>query len=425
MTSCLKSDDEEDDYTITKDSQLTIFALTSKSIPELEKTYFTINQVESTVFNRDSLAFGTDTVLARVKVNYNTGSGLQTFNVRLEEDSIWVSSGDSIDLAYLKQFEIYAPNGDIKKYTFNLNIHQIDPDSIQYTLLKDNEPILASGNNKTILFNNSYLTFVKEFGKILLYQSDDLSIWNPKSLSGLPFNVQFTDMQVVYNGSFLYACSEDGRLFSSKSGQDWQSHSLEYPVISVLGYIKTANSEGVCLIIKKEGVPAFALYTNENNIIHGESVPEKFPIVHFSPISNQESNVTTATVIGTLSTIWSTDNGLYWSHIQNSNQNYPDNKGGSAFIYDGRLYYIDALNEDYTSGNDLYVSKNKGLVWEKIGSKAVFPDSFIKREFASVVVDKEGSYFYIIGGENFSINKPGLTDIWKGAINSMLFEERN
>ncbi|MCC8146576.1 MAG: DUF6242 domain-containing protein [Bacteroidales bacterium] len=426
MTSCL-GDSDEDEYIVSTDSQLTSFTVTTSSIPELTATIFTIDQVKSLVYNHDSLSYGMDLTDKKVKFYYSTGSGLRSsFQTEIDGDTIWVATEDSLEIAKLKQFDIYAPNGAKKTYTFSLNIHQVDPDSMQYALWVENELLFSSGNNKSIRWNQSYLTYTKENNQIVLYQSEDLKNWQTKPLTGLPGNVVLQNLQVTNSG--IYICTEDGMLYQSHNAQDWNIRNTNgYFIHSVLGYFDSEKNKGLSLIADNDGIPVFALLAeqegSQNIISLGGNVPENFPVSGFSVIYT--SNRSTMSLVESPASVWATDNGINWIRFENPGYDYPAIKNGNAFIYNDKLYYIGGRLSDMSYNKNIYTSKDGGLVWETMASNTDAPDSFIFREQASVALDEQGVYFYILGGKNISVNPGGLTDIWKVGINSKIFEDTN
>ncbi|MDL2224131.1 DUF6242 domain-containing protein [Bacteroidales bacterium OttesenSCG-928-M06] len=435
MTSCLGDDNNEDDYIVSTDSQLTDVVLTSSRIPALATTSFTIDQVRSLVYNHDSLPFGVDTTGVNVKLSYVTGSGFQNFQTDVDGDTAWIANGDSVRIAQLSRFNIYAPNGNKKEYIFKINIHQVDPDSMQYSLLSEHEPILSSGNNKTIFWGDAFYTYVRESNnEVRAYSAVDLKKWVEISLIDFPENVILSSIQITQRG--LVAYTEDGFLCTGHIdqreivtprpmeplGQKWNTHAFDYPVVSVLGDLKTPQGEErLSLILNKQGTSTFA-YLSEGNLYYGEPVPENFPVCNFSVVNNNQAS--SITVVESLASVWSTINGTYWAHLDNPQQEYPHDKGGNAFMYAGKLYYLGGCSSDFTYSRDVYTSSDGGIVWEKMEEKAQPFENYIPREQASLIVDQKGIYFYIIGGKNTTINAAGLTDIWRVAVNSQLFELR-
>ena len=135
LFSCLGGSDSIE-YEISTDAQLTSFSLSHDSLAVLATAKFSIDQLNGLIYNYDSLPYLTDTaqIASQAIVTYTAGSGASP-SIRVEyldEDTVWVASGDSLRFASLFYLKLYAPNGNSKIYTVQINIHQIDPDSVQY-----------------------------------------------------------------------------------------------------------------------------------------------------------------------------------------------------------------------------------------------------------------------------------------------------
>jgi hypothetical protein len=135
LVSCLGGSDTYE-YIASTDAQLTSFAISSDSLSALATTKFSIDQKQNLIYNYDSLPYLTDTtkIASKAIVSYVAGSGA-TVSVRiqyLDNDTAWVASGDTLRLASQFYLKLYAPSGRSKTYTVNINIHQMDPDSVQY-----------------------------------------------------------------------------------------------------------------------------------------------------------------------------------------------------------------------------------------------------------------------------------------------------
>jgi hypothetical protein len=443
LVSCLGGNDETD-YIVSDDAQITSFSISHDSIAILAKMKFSIDQVgqEGKIYNYDSLPYLTN-IYERVKVTYTSGSGVSYLMTVVNGDTVWVASGDSVDVSSPVQFTVFAPTGEKKKeYRLTVNIHQIDPDSVQYTQVATNNEFL-NNEHKIVKLQGVYYAFVRvqippvsEFeSNIGLYQSTDMENWESVSMNGFPNDADIKGIQGVEistegtDKSRLFAYTAAGDLYVSwDEVANWHKVETEYPVVSVLGYLKPVavreEKEGrIAFIVKKDGVPVFAFSETLLEFKYGETVPEDFPLSGFSVINNENGDIT---LVGgksqagkDLNTVWSTETGLYWSNLSSNPQGNLPVVEGSAFAYnDKEIWYIGGKSvEDQTYNKEIYYSSDGGLVWKAKETKAQFPAEFSLRTDASVIVDKQGIFFYIIGGKNQS----ALTDIWKGLLNSRMF----
>jgi hypothetical protein len=440
LISCLGGSDEGE-YIVSDDALMTSFSIAHDSIPILAKTPFSIDQTKSEgeIYNHDSLPYLTD-IFERVKVTYTTGSGVSGLMTVVEGDTVWVASGDSLDVSKPVQFTLFAPSGKKKEYRLTVSIHQIDPDSAQYVPIASND-FLLSDEYKMVQLKGVYYAFTKSPAGISLYKSTDMISWESLTLNGLPGNVLVKEIQAdeiklneTNTITRLYAYTAAGELYVSFDDNvaNWNKIEIPYPVVSVFGYLNSSKiqEDGLAFIVKKDDTSVFAFSDNFLDFQLGETVPEDFPVSGFSVIHNKSSlGLERITLVGgksssgkNLNTVWTTENGLYWANLSSNPQgNLPQIEGGSAFAYNDEIWFVGGKIADGDYNKDVYYSVDGGLVWKTKETKAQVPAEFSLREYASVVVDNRGIYFYIAGGKNQNANTPALTDIWRGMLNSRTF----
>ncbi|GHT87773.1 hypothetical protein FACS189474_1450 [Bacteroidia bacterium] len=431
LTSCLNGEDEIE-YIVSTDAQVISFAIKHDSIPSLALAKFSIDQEKEEIYNYDSLPYLTD-ISEKILVNYTTGSGLaiQSEFKYIGGDTVMAASGDSLNLTNLASLTIMAPNQTTKKtYTVKINIHQIDPDSVQYQLLTNQFP---EENSKTVRLGDMYYTFDKSN----FFTSPDMEHWERKSLS-VPDDLVIESIQSLEN--LAYAYTTTGEIYSfSIGGNSWTPITVvyEYPVVSVLGYLKSGGvqQEGLALIVNKDNQQTFAFLPDAFSTTaipkifrYGENVLANFPVSGFSTINNKSLVLEKITLVGgknqsgeILNTVWATEDGMHWADLSsNPVGNLPLIEGGNAFAYNNELWFTGGkytTSEEGTEGNynkEVFYSVDGGLVWKAKETKAQVPAEFSLRQDASLIIDQEGKYFYIAGGLN-------QTDIWKAVLNSKLF----
>jgi hypothetical protein len=439
LVSCLKGSDEYEIITST-DVQIISFSLSHDSVPVLAKTRFSINQAHNEIYNHDSLPY-LSKLRQQVKVNFTTGLGASGLMTMIAGDTVWVKSGDSLDISNAlsngMRLKIFASDGFTnKEYTFKINIHQIDPDSMRYERTGV-EDFLLQGDNKTVKFTGKYYTYVK-YGEVTVYQSSDLKNWEGAT-ANLPANTVIEGIQATEYG--LYAYTETGELYISYDAIFWKEVSSKYEdwmyyrVISALGYLPASatQDEGLAVVLEKDEMLVFAflpgLFSTDEmlrKIVEGDAVSSDFPLSGFSTINRKSLTVNEIMLVGgRLSTdvnttpVWITENGYYWVKLSNNSQgSLPPIEGGNAFVYNNELYFMGGKTLTGSYNQEIYYSAN-GLVWNTKESKAQTPKEFTLRKDASVVVDNEGVYFYIVGGQNES----PLADIWKAVVNAQTFRK--
>lgn len=450
------------------DAELISFSLNHLLLSELGKTKFSIDQRNAIIYNHDSLPFLTK-LPNRVVVTYTNGRGddgnLQTVPEEGEEP-VWIQSEDSVyivntvviynpvwndetnkletDTVFITkfaEFNVVAKDLTTKKYSLKINIHQVDPDSIRYEPIASDLSFLDSEENKTVKFNNSYFTYVKDAEGVSTYQSTDMITWEKINIAYyamgippiLPKNTIVKEIKSSEQG--VFALTETGELYTTVNGYHWQFVNVEYPVKSILGYMHTnaLQQEGLALIVEKEGNLVFAFMSEFSTALvkYGTVVPANFPISDFLVVNNQSNVVNRITVVNGISssdedlnTVWTTEDGLKWVFLTKKQGSLPLIKGGNAFIYNGRIYFAGGVvvGETENPFNErVYTSRDGGMTWQQEAAKAEFPESFERRMNASSVVDNEGIYFYMIGGTDNAGS--ARRDVWKGVVNSRTFQK--
>ena len=434
MASCFSNNNDDIDIALLTDAEILNFYLSHDSLPELENVVFSIEQrgAVGLIYNYDSMAYLTE-IPEKVVVYYISGMGSDNVLNITNGDSILLKSGDSIDISVPQTLKVYALDGKTTKiYNTKLNIHQIDPDSVQFYKIASEPAFLKTEDTKTIAFNNKFLTYSRIEGEIQLYTSSDAVDWKQESFSGLPDNAVIRGIQS--KGNALFACTDDGELYVryDSSIDEWISVNKppEIKVKSILGY-KNGDlkySEGLCLVVETGGISTFAftgdLIKWDYDSILPTPVPEDFPIYEFSNHSYKVMQTERITVFGgislngeTLNTVWSTENGLYWAKLSTNSKTFPLVKGANVFFYNKEFWMINGKSDEGFN-NKVYSSIDGGVTWAEREEKCQAPEEYLKRYNASVVLDKNNKSFYIIGGKNNS----ALPEIWKGFINKSNFE---
>jgi uncharacterized Zn ribbon protein len=427
--SCLGDSDDVVDTVAPDDAEILSFYLSHDSIPNLAKVKFSIDQVNGRIYNHDSLPYLTN-IQEKVIVSYTNSLSITNVQNVTDGDSTWIASGDSVDVSKPLRLKVFSLNGTKTKfYDLRINIHQVDPDSVQYKQLELSSPFLDNvPDNKTILFNGSYYAFVYvapptvDPGYISLYKSADMRNWGSVTLTGLPFDTNIKNIQIV--GDSLLAHTFTGNIYVSHDVLTWNKIDVEYFVKSILGSSNGSSIQpaGLSLIVdNNKGAPVFAFTSNFQTWQEGSTIPSDFPLSDFSVIKGQSSTIEKVTLVGgksssgeVLNTVWSTQDGIYWVKL-NDTKKSPLIEGGNAFLYDNEIYWLNGKLGDGSYNKNVYFSIDGGVTWKIKADKYSPSENYPLRYNASVVTDD--TYFYIVGGHNDGI----LTDVWQAFINRKLF----
>jgi len=434
MASCLGSNNYDEAYSLT-DAELLSFSLSSDSVPDLANVIFSIDQQhggDGYIYNYDSMAYNT-VIMDSVIVTYTSGAGTDNVLNITDGDSIWVKSGDSLDISKPLTLKVFALDGVAKKtYYVQLNIHQMDPDSMQYLPIASGLPFLQTEDTKTVAFNNRFLAYSKIDNQIQLYSSSDAVNWTQEDASEFPGNAVISGMQS--SGTQLFVYTEDGDLYIRSNPDDDQWELANKPasikVKSILGYLNAGpdQPEGLCLVVETGGINTFAFTKDfiqwDYDSVAPTPVPDDFPMYGFSSYSYQLMYLQRISVFGGASSsgavqnaVWSTQNGRYWAKLTGDVNVFPPLEGANVFYYNNEFWLINGKT-DTGFNNDIYYSVDGGVTWMTKPEKSLTPADYSPRYNASIVMDNNNKYFYIIGG----IRSAALPEVWKGFVNKMEFD---
>lgn len=442
LTACLGSDDPVV-YQIDLDCRIISFRLSSDSIPNLKSVKFTIDQVNSKIFNLDSLPYGTALDTAACIITYSNSTAVYVNKVRPQAtgDTIYWQGTDSIYINFSKPVSFEVTSVDqltAKTYHVQVNIHQVNPDSLVWSSYNNqilNQTIAEQkvvshtyGNEKGYFM---YSRPNEALNNIKLHYSNasDMNHWEELTLRGLPADGIILTQITEFNNK-LYATSYSGVLYASTDGQNWAIAENGSPSVKyLLGTIKNSERYPLSIlstIINHEGGLRFAAMNENSEWKIGDKVPEGFPVTGFANCSYYNMyNEYVMIAAGRdknnqlLNTTWSTMNGETWALLTKENVNYSAKEGAMLAQYDDKFFLIGGIDKSNAGTKEIYCSIDHGLTWTIQDSLVVFPEQFTGRGFSSIIVD-EDNYINLFGGKT-SGDSNDLNEIWRGRINRLGF----
>lgn len=429
LSSCLKSSQNTFEY--SKDAQIYSFGLTSsKDVKRtLSSTEFTIDQIGRKIFNRDSLPYLFHVDSVKLNISGHTDYPLSQIVIHLRDaDSTYVWNGkDSVSFKRLKSIQTTAEDRKTEKvYDFTANIHRQDPYILRWTKVTEDYFSIPVEEQKTVLFNNRFITYCKSGGGVKSFaaSASDAKNWVPETVSGLPATIKVSSFFSAVDGSnsTLYVQNSDNSVYKSNDGKKWNKVKSAYPVVALFGKLPSASGEFTILVaVNDGGTLKYAVTKDFVSFAVKNVLPQGFPVKQFSAVSLENPTVFAAKYIalsggkdnnGNLNRkVWiiQEKNGEI-THI--SWESSVDLQQGILFFYDSKIYLM-----VYEGGkNKLYYSENYGLQWISGGSNQDFPASFSGREGASVITDSN-NFIWIFGGG--SVGRPQISEVWKGKLNKL------
>ncbi|KAA6340322.1 hypothetical protein EZS27_011798, partial [termite gut metagenome] len=217
IISCLESDG-----TIEYSSDDTIHAFELDSI--YGKIYpFTIDQINGTIYNIDSVPFTADTIINKILI-----TRLDALGYVFTGDTILTLS-DSLDLSKTMEqplkLKVFAPNNvDTKDYTVEVRIHKQDPDSLVWTKMTssffaEGEP----GKQKSVILGESIFVYTSNTAEAYYTLLSNGREWTKVKVDNLPANIKLSSILAFRDE--LYVLTEDNKVYSSGDGTSWNENS--------------------------------------------------------------------------------------------------------------------------------------------------------------------------------------------------------
>ena len=434
FSSCLNSDQVSSDA--LQDAQIYSFSASAAydSTGTLANAKFSIDQLNSRIFNRDSLEFGFKPKNAQLSITTAYASAIKLY--LSDPDSIYFwNSTDSVAIDRLKTIEVIAQDQtSFKRYDFKLNIHQQDPDILTWTKLQGSYIASPFVEQKTILMDDTFLTFYKTSAGIQLAQttSPGSVAWQTLSVSSLPDNTIVSSILCGYspnltNGNIYtaYALDTENNIYSSNDGISWDKI-ISPHTVKALYAVSPNTPDSVLTILDVNGVLKFAKTRHDDfmtfSIKNSNIDFANFPTTEFSCISVSKSNVYSSKyyIISGGKTATGSSNNKIWILQEDGNKISSVSvqpafhiQGSTLFGYDDKVYLL-------TTGNDeevkLMISENNGITWHEAENNQALPDNFSYRQEASIVVDTNNN-IWIFGG--ISNTNTQFTEVWRGRLNRL------
>lgn len=443
ITSCLDDNNEEVEY--SSNASITAF-----SINDIETRYtdsihygkdttivakvtgkdypFSINQIDRSITNVDSLPVGTD--ISKVVVNITADTPWLVIAAE-DKDTVWTST-DSLNFENPVKFKVVAYSGVYgPAYTVKLNVHKQVPDSLQWTHISNGfdkeitkQKAVALGEKIYVFGQKSSETVITTTGI-----NDGKGWTTPVTLSGIPANADYSSAMAWGNHLYILANEE---LYRSSEGTEWTK----------------LNSSGVKLKHLIASVPStlYAIDT-ENHFTESKDgtswnqtgeVPADFPKSHLSyAVSPLVTNTTIEriTIMGdngiasdTASIVWArltTEKNWEDYPVSENESNYcPKLANPTMIYYNNQLYAFGGPGKSYGKNipafSRFYESKDQGITWEAISKNVAFPG-----DFTGLYDQADGNYSFVIDKNNFLWiiwSKSG--QVWRGRINKLGFDKQ-
>lgn len=397
MTSCLDNDVEQ--ITYTSETSITGFSLGTLHIDRVGKDKdgkdsayvdtldcsnypFTIDQINRTITNKDSLPVGT--YIDKVITSITYDAGMLAYKPKgSERDTIWTST-DSIDFTDPVEFKVYAYSGvEGKPYTITINVHKQEPDTISWK--KFDTQLFDTGNlseQKAVYANGKVYVFGKN-GNGTHIEYSDVSNDNPTSWVAVTKDVpaDIDTYSATACAEYIYFLAGTNKQLYKLDVNSNEITSVGTETFEMLIGGNDIKSELYAVKGGKSGIYKENTWTEDAAPF--TQFPTGKPFFSNTTTASYNSNITSTVALcynqGT--TTANDTTALVFNRMSSDNkweermQNLPlpNLENITMIYYDGKLYAFGGGYKEIKPFSQFYCSTDNGLCWRPVTECMAFP----------------------------------------------------
>lgn len=246
--SCNSDSDDDTDEIYSSSTAITSFLLGEDDdvLENLDSVHFTIDLDRCLIYNADSLPVGTDVTKLLVTLGYESAYSINwrilNGEVMTNDTTFTYSSSDSIDFSGEAYIIIVAADKVTQRtYTVNVNVHQVEPDSLCWGDLAQRDLPTLSGSAtecRAVKYNDVAYILLNEGDSYTLASTDDPygESWDQNEIS---FDFTPDVRSLTATSDALYILDDNGILYTSSDFNSWTSTGLIWESVSgaYQGYI--------------------------------------------------------------------------------------------------------------------------------------------------------------------------------------------
>ncbi len=437
MSSCFS--DTESEIILTDEVGITAFSVgTQKIIRDTvtskgaDSTYqstidcsgyiFRINQTTHEIYNPDSLPVGIDA--KKIICSLTTKSDATALIKNVDSDTINLfSSVDSIDFSSPRTLRIISLSGRASvDYTVKINIHTQKPNVFKWNQATENQDIAGlSGFRAFALGGKIYVMGCEgNTPRIFVANEGNTVEWNEIDIAANLGAGFYKSVAIMGNSFYTYA--EDGFVYSSNDGSNWNKVAPA-TIERILG----ASNKMLYAISSDKKIMASAdgtTWAEQQLDASAELLPtDNYSIIARPLSTNQAANrVVLAGTATTASRIWSyieetdpTSEPQPWTYLNVASDNrftLPCMKNLQVTYYDNFMMAtggIEAEDGQTTVSPSFYTSVDGGMTWR---TRALYD---LPEEFSS-----EGDRFaFVKDSQNYLWMIESTGKVWRGRLNRL------
>ena len=445
VVSCLDNDSTE--YTYTDDTAITAFsvgtlnvyghATSSKGEDSIYKTTvdcsaynFYIDQTTHTIYNVDSLPYGTDA--SKVVCTISTKNSGSVVIKSMTSDSLdYYYSTDSVDFSQPRVFQVFSNSAQVsRQYTVHVNVHQEKADSFGWTAMTDPSFLPTLESLRAVCFDGRLYVFGKKGAATALYSTADGHTW--KDLTAAIGHTLTADayLGVVAGEDAMYLWdATTGSVLSTADGDTWTATATSADLIRLVAVSPAglyAYAVGGGIVVSTDGGATWQTSALDSD---ASLLPTEDLSTVTVPLSTNKQAWRVLLIGNRDYTAYPTDKSAYvWGKIdETADHSYqqpwawypvdtlstwtaPRMRYMQAFAYDDALYATGGQSTDGRVSNmkSFYRSNDGGISWEKDTLLSLPSDvSILVSEHYAVTVDKNNYVWFVDAGAGH---------VWRGRL---------
>lgn len=390
------------------------------SIAGIERT-FIINDVEESIYNYDSLSFGTN-----IKALHPEFNGYQVkTNIFYDSAGVWKTypKDTSFKLDFSQKVKIRSLSVDstqFKDYTINLRVHKYDVEAFEWLAISDNATVISeTGNEKSVFANGMYHLFVTNGENTSYLTSKDGATWELISTETYEATPDWRTL-TVFNDKFYVEMGND--LYESNCDQKFASSSLQTPSGFVSSKPIFTLGNRLWFIAQAEDKTNALCFasTTDSALTISRTIAEKISYENLTATVSASGNSNLGYIFSQAQDssciILSVDkSGFIINPCQGTT--FPYHEGMTIFSYEKLLCVMGGKNANGEFINETYSSNDSGLSWKK-NPHRIMPGNgqFVNSQ---VFIDQAKNSILLVGGNHGDNGKFA----WKGILKQFIIDD--
>lgn len=432
-TSCNK--DSQSTVTVSSETEITSFSFAKlDSFPSVVNTKFTISlyasQDTGLITNLDSMAYKTPVHRLVPKLLFKATPSSATIMLP-DGNTIAMTGKDTLDFSQPVILRIISSDQtNTKYYRVVVNVHQVDPDLMDWQRLNDAVIPEGTAATKGVVLADRFYLFANDGFKTSVYQSADGATWDAGTVvSSLPSNCLVREILAVNTPApALYYC-QDGIVYTSTDGTTWQTEDLSaetyIPRVMLMHF-----NDSTWLVAEHNTAHTFHLAVRDGDSWRTDAtpLPKGWPLSDFTAVTFTSTSLRPRVAIiggydtegNSLSSLWNIEysaaDGYRFANFAIQYPPFSAVVGASAVWYGKRCYLFGGVDADaqYLSSTAL-VSDDEGLTWLPIDTAHNrLMDVYSERTQTSAFV--HNNCIFLMGGQS---RTKMFSDVSKGKLTSI------